>query len=85
MSALPEIAADAAIYFDPYQPAEIAEVLSLIVSNEDLRQELSRLAKRRADSFSWELSAQQTHEVFEQIVANSNQGEKKMKKAVDRI
>lgn len=84
MSALPEIAADAAIYFDPYQPAEIAEVLSLIVSNEDLRQELSRLAKRRAAAFSWELSAHQTREVFERIVANSHQDEK-MKKTVDRI
>lgn len=71
MSALPEIAGDAALYFDPYQPEDIAAVLSLIISKEDLRNELSRLAKRRAATFSWEQAACQTLEVFKRIASGS--------------
>lgn len=67
VSALPEIAGDAAIYFDPREPSEIAEALDRLVWDGSLRDELRRKAIRRAERFSWEETARKTLEVFEQI------------------
>ncbi len=67
MSALPEIAGDAAVYFDPYDPGEMAEAMDRLVWDEALRDELSRKAIERAKSFSWSETARQTLQVFEQV------------------
>ncbi len=67
LSALPEMAADAAIYFDPYNPEDIADKLRLIVGNQDLRNSLSLKAVKRAQDFSWQHTASQTLKVFESI------------------
>jgi glycosyltransferase involved in cell wall biosynthesis len=72
MSALPEIAGDAAIYFDPREPSEIAEALDRLVRDESLREELRRKAIRRAERFSWEETARKTLEVFERIAGASD-------------
>jgi glycosyltransferase involved in cell wall biosynthesis len=66
-SALPEIAGEAAIYFDPYNPREIADALDLLIWDESLRDDLSRKAIQRAEKFSWPDAAQQTLKVFEEI------------------
>src|SRR5262249_20258517 len=68
ISALPEIARDAAIYFDPYDPKEMAEALDRLIRDESLRSELSRKAVERARQFSWEEAARETLNVFEQVV-----------------
>jgi glycosyltransferase involved in cell wall biosynthesis len=67
-TSLPEIAREAAVYFDPHNPAEIAEVLSHLIGDPSLREELSQKAVRRAQGFSWERAAQQTLHAFEQVV-----------------
>jgi glycosyltransferase involved in cell wall biosynthesis len=67
MSALPEIAGDAAVYFDPYDPGEMAETMGRLIWDEKLRDELSRNAIARAESFSWGETACQTLQVFEQV------------------
>ncbi len=68
MSALPEIAGDAAIYFDPYDPVGMTEALDRLVWDEALRDELSRRAMARAELFSWAETARKTLRVFEQVV-----------------
>jgi glycosyltransferase involved in cell wall biosynthesis len=70
MSALPEMARDAAIYFDPYDQGEIAEALDRLVRDESLREELSRKAVERAQQFSWEAAARETLKVFERVVTD---------------
>lgn len=72
ISALPEIAGDAAVYFDPRDPAEIVEALDRLVCDEALRDELRRKATRRAERFSWEETARKTLEVFERIAGTVN-------------
>lgn len=67
MSALPEIAGDAAVYFDPYDPGGMAEAMDRLIWDEALRGELSRKAIARSESFSWSETARQTLRVFEQI------------------
>ncbi|MGE0883132.1 MAG: glycosyltransferase family 4 protein [Blastocatellales bacterium] len=60
MSALPEMAGDAAIYFDPYDSAAMAEAIEQLVWNEDLRGELSSKAIEQAARFNWTETANKT-------------------------
>jgi glycosyltransferase involved in cell wall biosynthesis len=48
---MPEIAGDAAIYFDPFNARDIARALGELLRNEDLRRELRRQALERAGRF----------------------------------
>ncbi len=72
-SALPEMAEDAAIFFDPENTRDLASALELLVTQEDLRYSLSAKAIKRAEMFSWDQSARQTLRLFELILANGDQ------------
>lgn len=67
MSALPEMAGDAAIYFDPHNVEEMAQAMERLVWDEDLRGRLSGKAVEQAAKFTWEKTALQTLEVFEKV------------------
>jgi glycosyltransferase involved in cell wall biosynthesis len=82
IGAIREVCADAAIYFDPYYPEDMAIVMEELVSNEGLRLELSARALIRAEAFTWEDASRRTLEIFDNLVPPKT---KKMKKAVDRI
>jgi glycosyltransferase involved in cell wall biosynthesis len=49
---LPEIAGDAALYFDPYSVEEIEKAIEKIVSDEKLRDSLIKLGYKRAEIFA---------------------------------
>lgn len=66
-TAMPEMAGEAAIYFDPRNVAEMAEAMERLVWDENLRGELSRKAIEQAAKFTWEETARQTLQVFEQL------------------
>jgi glycosyltransferase involved in cell wall biosynthesis len=67
MSALPEIAGDAAVYFDPHRADELAAVLERLITDEPLRAELSQRAAARAEQFTWAAAAEQTLAVLEAV------------------
>jgi len=67
MSALPEMAGEAAIYFDPHNVEEMAQAMERLVWDEDLRGRLSGKAVEQAAKFTWERTALQTLQVFEQL------------------
>ncbi|GMR19256.1 MAG: glycosyltransferase family 1 protein [Patescibacteria group bacterium] len=67
-SCLPEIAGDAALYFDPYDPGDIAEKLAKVLDNEKLREKLSQKGLKRAREFSWEKMARETLRVYRAIL-----------------
>jgi glycosyltransferase involved in cell wall biosynthesis len=78
MSALPEMAGEAAIYFDPNDAVEMAETLDRLVRDESLRDGLSRRAIARATDFSWSDSALKTLRIFEEVAGSQVQfGERK--------
>lgn len=56
---LPEVARDAAIYFDPRRPEEIAEALARIWIDVGLRQQLACSAEDVAATLTWENTARQ--------------------------
>ena len=66
-SALPEMAGEAAIYFDPYSVEDMARAMERLVWDEALRGELREKAIAQAAGFTWEKTARQTLQVFEAI------------------
>lgn len=67
MSALPEMAGEAAIYFNPLSVDEMADAMERLVWDEELQGELSGKAIEQAAKFTWEKTALQTLEVFEKV------------------
>ena len=65
VSSLPEICGSAALYADPYNINELAEVMWQGLSNQKLRDDLVQKGQAQARKFSWEDSARKTLEVFE--------------------
>jgi glycosyltransferase involved in cell wall biosynthesis len=66
-SCLPEISGGVLRYFDPRSVEEMAECMEEVLQSSDLRAELAGRGKERAGQFSWELCAQQTLDVLEQV------------------
>ncbi|MCJ7547015.1 MAG: glycosyltransferase family 4 protein [Deltaproteobacteria bacterium] len=68
-ASLPEVCGDAAQYIDPYNVESIAEGINKVLTDEPLRQSLIEKGLERARLFSWEKSAQEHIEVFEEVVS----------------
>jgi glycosyltransferase involved in cell wall biosynthesis len=64
VSSLPEVAADAAVLVDPYDPGAIADGIERVLTNEDLRADLRRRGLARARQFSWEQSVRRVREIY---------------------
>jgi glycosyltransferase involved in cell wall biosynthesis len=67
--ALPEVAGDAAILFDPVSVESITHAMHRILSDQDLIGRLVTAGASRASSFSWRRSAEKTLEVYRQAAA----------------
>jgi glycosyltransferase involved in cell wall biosynthesis len=65
VSALPEVAGDAALQVDPDDEAALAQALLRLAGEESLRAELGRRARARAAEFSWARCARETLQVYE--------------------
>jgi glycosyltransferase involved in cell wall biosynthesis len=70
--ALPEIAGDAAVFCDPYDPASIGEAIRCLASNETMRRDYAGRALARAKLFNWERCAQQTLAVLQELKHSGN-------------
>lgn len=69
-SSLPEVAGDAGILVDPVNPDEIADALSRLGGDGSFRTILQGRALKRARSFSWEKTAEETLAVYRYIMGN---------------
>lgn len=56
-TSLPETAGDAALLFDPFEPALIAEAMCRLVNEPNLRMELIAKGEKRWREFTWEKNA----------------------------
>jgi alpha-1,3-rhamnosyl/mannosyltransferase len=65
---IPEIALDAAILVDPYDPEGLAEALKRLLENPTERQAFIDKGRERAKAFSWEKLAMQTLEVYQAVM-----------------
>jgi glycosyltransferase involved in cell wall biosynthesis len=66
---MPEFAGDAAIYFDPSNPQELAEKLRLIIDDPVRLAELSTKARERSQLYDWAKLARTTWTVFDAVAS----------------
>ena len=67
-SCFPEIAGDAAIYFDPANEYSIRDSVTKVIYNEELRNYLIQKGTERLKNFSWEKTARETKKVYESLM-----------------
>jgi glycosyltransferase involved in cell wall biosynthesis len=66
VSALPEVAGDAAVLVDPADDDAIADGMEKLLRDDELRKDLRERGRARAERFSWEETARRTVEVLHQ-------------------
>jgi glycosyltransferase involved in cell wall biosynthesis len=67
LSSLPEVAGDAAVLVDPYDPNAIADGIYRVLTDVALRRELRRKGLARAAQFSWEQSVRRVREIYSEV------------------
>lgn len=67
-AALPEICADAALYFSPTEPEQIAHCIDRALSDSALAQRMRQRGLERAKLFSWKEKALQTLECYRECL-----------------
>ena len=68
-TALPETGGDAAVYFEPGDPGDLAAQLTSLLGNPGHRASLAAAGRERAAAFSWAATARATADVYREIVA----------------
>jgi glycosyltransferase involved in cell wall biosynthesis len=68
VSALPEIAGDAAEFFDPYDVESIAAALRTVLESPERRAELVARGREQCRRFSWEDTARRTLAVYREVL-----------------
>lgn len=63
-AAMPEVAGDAAAYFDPRDSEDVARVIIDLLENPDKREALSARAIERSKMYSWDETARKTAEIL---------------------
>lgn len=66
-SSLPEVAGDAAVYFDPKDTSSIKNAIISVLNGEGLRGKLIQKGKDRLKQFSWEKCAKETLAVYNSL------------------
>lgn len=68
LSSIPEVASDATILVNPYRESEIFDAMNAIVQDSSLRTQLREKGLDRAQSFSWQTTANQTAEILKRYL-----------------
>jgi len=66
VTSLPEVAGDAAGYFDPTSPEDIAACINKLWNDDDALRNMREAGINRAKQFSWQRTAQLTREIYMQ-------------------
>jgi len=67
--ALTEIAGEAALFFDPSKPEEMAQAMRRLLSSKTARQDYVGRGLERAAQFNWRLTARKTIRCYEKVMA----------------
>ncbi len=65
--AIPEVAGDAALLFDPLDPEDISSAMISLLDSSQMREDLISRGKRRCGDFSWEAAAASVLKVIESL------------------
>lgn len=69
---LPEVLGDAALYFDPAKPYELADQVARVLNDKKLRQEMIKKGKNQAKKYSWKRMASQTLDAYNTALSGRN-------------
>lgn len=69
-ASLPEVVGEGGLYFDPRDPAQLALRCRQLLSSPELREQLKEKGRRQAQLFSWQKSAAQHWELYEQLASS---------------
>ncbi len=72
VGSIPEIAADAALYFDPTKPQDMAEKMKIILKNDEIKKKLVEAGRKRVKTFSSAKMADETLGVYRKVLRQSN-------------
>ena len=67
LTSIPEVVGDGGILINPYDILEISNAIGNLLGNEQLREELSYKALKRASEFSWQHTAERTLKAYESV------------------
>lgn len=67
-SCLPEIYGEAALYFDPYSTADMAQTIARVLDDEGLRKKLITAGHKQVQKYSWHKMAEQTKAVYNSVL-----------------
>lgn len=67
VASIPEIAGDAALYFNPDDAFDMAQKIAEVVQNEGTKQRLIKAGTERSQKFSWDNCARTTLELLEKM------------------
>ena len=67
VAALPEVAAEAALFFDPLSPENMAATIERLLTDELARERLIPAGHDNVKRFSWEQTARRTLEVYRRV------------------
>jgi glycosyltransferase involved in cell wall biosynthesis len=70
LSSMPEVAGDAALLVDPYDPHAIADGIYRVLTDADVRKDLRRKGVARAGQFSWEQSVRRVRKIYSEVAQN---------------
>lgn len=68
-ASLPEVVGDGGVLVDPQEPAAWAEAMVSLLTSPQRREELSAKAVEQAQKFSWQRTARETLEAYQQVAA----------------
>jgi glycosyltransferase involved in cell wall biosynthesis len=71
VSSLPEVAGDAALLVDPYDPSAIADGIRRVLTDPALHDALRERGFRRAAEFSWERSVRRVRDIYGEVASES--------------
>lgn len=72
-AAMPEVAGEAALYFNPHDVEDMASCIGQLLKDKELCKILSKKALLRAKNYSWEKTAEQTLDVLYQAVPEADE------------
>ena len=67
---MPEVLQNSGIYFDPFQPHEIAEAMRTLINSPELRFRLAAQAKELSRAYSWQQCAKETFDFLAAVTAS---------------
>ena len=70
---MPELGGDSAVYFDPYRPGELADLLLRYLDDERWMKQMGERAFQQSFLYNWEKTAKKTFLAFKDLLKNDTQ------------